>query len=338
MFGKEQTLNLMHLLESTLVEDYVALTSLVETTKLCNSFKNVLANDNTVVEDLHGNFLIVGDLHGNFVDLIYIVKKYGMPRKDFSYIFLGDYVDRGLQSIETYMYLMCLKILFPNNIILLRGNHEFEKLTSVYGFLEECKEMMGDVEGRIFYDLLVSTFPYLPLAAILPNRIFACHGGISSHINKIADLRNICRYEITKFTDNKIVCDLVWGDPRNFNDISPTRPSQRGLGEEFSLKKTKEFLENNNLSSIIRAHEACDEGFEQSQVDEKGTLLCLTVFSSSNYCDDRNMGAVALLEDNGNIVLDTFSNSFYEQSEDEFDEKDLQLTALYPVEAVGYVY
>lgn len=299
-------------------DEYVP--NLEQIKNLCEQFKSVLEPEPTLIENLTGNFLVVGDLHGNFHDLNYIMKKYGEPSWKLKFLFLGDYVDRGFNSIETMLYLMCLKILYPQYVYMIRGNHEFFNICKVYGFWDECIERLGMSDGVFVFNHINQTFPYIPLAAILPNRIFAVHGGISSKIQTLEEIREIDRFSLTRDTQNQIASDLLWGDPRNLPEGVLTTPSERGLGENYSAKKAKEFLENNYLTAIIRAHEACQDGFANSLVDECGNVICWTVFSASNYCNMNNPAAIAHINTKGRVTFDRFDSTSNDVFEEEINE------------------
>ncbi|EAY13988.1 Ser/Thr protein phosphatase, putative [Trichomonas vaginalis G3] len=305
---------------------------------LCTLFKEQLKLENTLVENLHGNFIVVGDLHGNFQDLYHIITKYGLPSSSVKYLFLGDYVDRGEKSLEVYIYLMCLKILYPKFITLIRGNHEYTITCKEYGFLDECISRLGVMRGPAVFKMINDTFPYLPLAAILPNKIFCVHGGISSNVNTLDDIRNINRFEIDTWGKSVIATDLTWGDPRYLKNGVMTESSDRGLGERYSLAKAKRFLYDNELTSIIRAHEVCEGGWEKSLVDCKGNILCMTVFSAANYCGLENHASVLAVDNTGGISIDVFdSNGDEIRCNDTFEFGPIDLNLLIPPEEEIYL-
>ncbi len=107
--------------------------------------------------------------------------KKGGQLPDTKYLFLGDYVDRGKQSLESILYLFALKIKYPNNIYLLRGNHECSTINRIYGFYDECKRKFSLRVWKGFSEC----FNHLPVAAVIEKRIFCTHGGISPSLNNI---------------------------------------------------------------------------------------------------------------------------------------------------------
>ena len=116
----------------------------------------------------NGNYIIVGDIHGNLHDLLRIFRLYGYPPAQ-KYIFLGDYVDRGEFSIDVITMLLVLYNSYPDNITLIRGNHEFTEINSVYGFQAECMERFGD---NGIFKLFNEAFEFLPIACILNEEVF----------------------------------------------------------------------------------------------------------------------------------------------------------------------
>lgn len=128
---------------------------------------------------------ILGDLHGNFKDLQLFSKSFwnmGIDMSPANFVFLGDYVDRGPHSLETATYLFCLKVLHPDRVFLLRGNHEFESSNgdSYYRpcFLDNCEALLGKKIGKTIWKQFNEAFEWMPIAATIDDRIFCCHGGI----------------------------------------------------------------------------------------------------------------------------------------------------------------
>ncbi|CAA9988989.1 serine/threonine protein phosphatase 5, putative [Plasmodium knowlesi strain H] len=222
---------------------------------------------------------ICGDIHGQFYDLLNIMKINGYPSETNSYLFNGDFVDRGSFSVEVIIFLFLAKLTFPNNVHLTRGNHETDNMNKLYGFLGELQEKYDEKMHALFSD----SFKFLPLAYVLNDTIFICHGGIPSKTDTtLEDIEKIDRN--TEPMDEGIMTDLLWSDP---NEEKGFKPSKRGIGFSFGTDITESFLKRNNLSLIIRSHEVRDEGYS---IEQNGMLY--TVFSAPNYCDImKNKGA-----------------------------------------------
>ncbi len=131
---------------------------------------------------------IVGDVHGQFYDLLKILEMGGSPAEH-KYLFLGDYVDRGCFSVEVLLLLYAIKLNHPKNLLLLRGNHESRQMTSFFNFRQECL-VKYDQE---VYELVMDSFDRMPLCCVLNNNFFAVHGGVSPHLQSLADLDRIKR-------------------------------------------------------------------------------------------------------------------------------------------------
>ena len=240
--------------------------------------KNILMSEKPVV-NVTTNVVIVGDIHGNILDLFRIFSKNGYPPMT-KYLFLGDYVDRGDCSLDVIVLLFIMKAMFPNHITLLRGNHEFPKVNSIYGFRQNIENAYGNDK---LWEEFNDAFRYLPLCAILEDKIFCVHGGISDSISL-----NILQSLKFPLDENHLIDILVWSDPSDC--IIATAENSRGKGVQFGYKPTFRFLDSNNLFLIIRGHE-CVNGFRYN-LDQ----LVLTIFSSSNYSAKGNPCGYAIID------------------------------------------
>lgn len=243
---------------------------------------------------------IIGDIHGQFEDLLKLLGKEFDPEKE-KYLFLGDYVDRGPNSVEVITFLLCCKILHNNNIILLRGNHETGEISQIYGFKEEITSKFGRVD--LYNDFVDKIFSYLPLAAEVSERIFCVHGGLSQHLkNKQEnansnDLESIFKnlgitLPLNNPNEKDVVQDLLWADP------SPERNgytnSERGTSYTFGRDVVNLFLEEHKYDLICRAHQVVDNGFDFPFFPDQ---IVITIFSAPNYCDEFNNKAAMLIVD-----------------------------------------
>jgi serine/threonine-protein phosphatase PP1 catalytic subunit len=237
---------------------------------------------------VNGTTHIFGDIHGQYADLLKFLDITGLPPKT-KLIFLGDYVDRGDYSIEVVALLFALKIKFPTNVYLIRGNHECAEINKEYGFLDECIERFGDT-GKKLWEVINNTLHILPLALILNNAVFCVHGGISPELKSVNDILNCARG--TCIPEDGLLCDLTWSDPKS-RQKSEWVDNNRGVSYTFNEKALKTFLDNSGLQMVCRAHQVVKNGYEFYH----GQLI--TVFSAPNYCGDvGNNGAVMVMNEN----------------------------------------
>ena len=231
---------------------------------------------------------ICGDIHGQFYDLLQLFELGGYPPEK-NYLFLGDYVDRGKQSIETICLLFAYKIKYPENFFLLRGNHECSSVNRMYGFYDECKRRYSVKLWKNFID----SFNCLPIAAVIDDTIFCCHGGLSPELIFVNQIKNIIRP--TDVPEYGMLCDILWSDPNeNENMKEYFGFNERGISVTFSKKSLQNFLSDNNLELLCRAHQVVEEGYEFF-----GNNKCVTVFSAPNYCGMfDNSGAMMVVDEN----------------------------------------
>ncbi|KAG8838321.1 3',5'-cyclic-nucleotide phosphodiesterase (PDEase) (3':5'-CNP), partial [Serendipita sp. 411] len=237
---------------------------------------------------------ICGDIHGQYYDLVqFMTSAFGGNPMKTNYLFLGDYVDRGSFSVECLLWLFALKIVNPTSINLLRGNHESKHLTNYFTFRLECTRKYS---GRI-YDAFLETFRTMPLAAIVDNKFFCVHGGIGPDLHMISDIEKINRF--VEVPTKGVMCDLLWADPAPpGSDQLPGRPlflhnSVRGCSHYYTYDAVCKFLDDNNLLTMIRAHEVQEEGYSIQKYTTKEWPSVITIFSAPNYVDAYgNKGAV----------------------------------------------
>lgn len=187
-----------------------------------------------------------GDIHGQYQDLLRLFEYGGYPPSA-NYLFLGDYVDRGKQSLETICLLLAYKIRYPSKIYLLRGNHEDAKINRIYGFYDECKRRFNVRLWKVFTDC----FNCLPVAALIDEKILCMHGGLSPDLDNLNQIREIQRP--TEIPDSGLLCDLLWSDPDQ--KIEGWADSDRGISCTFGADKVAEFLDKNDLDLICRGHQ-----------------------------------------------------------------------------------
>jgi len=257
---------------------------------LCELAKISLLEQPTLLE-IESPVNICGDIHGQYSDLLRLFEIGGFPpfRK---YLFLGDYVDRGDNSLEVICLLLTYKVKYPDHFFILRGNHEDRKINRMYGFYAECDRRLGDHSFKL-YKLLNSVFNCIPLAGVVNNRYFCCHGGIGPELKNLQQIRNIHRP--VAIPNDGLICDLVWSDPDTTiaewekQDEPDTNPKHRGQGFLFGVNVLTEFLDNNKLTMIFRAHQVKQNGYEFF-----GNRRLVTVFSAPNYNHQyHNYGAIA---------------------------------------------
>uniref|UniRef100_A0A8P4G1U8 Serine/threonine-protein phosphatase n=1 Tax=Dicentrarchus labrax TaxID=13489 RepID=A0A8P4G1U8_DICLA len=272
-----------HLTKEGRLEEAVAL-------RIIDEGAAILRQERTML-DIEAPVTVCGDIHGQFFDLMKLFEVGGSPANT-RYLFLGDYVDRGYFSIECVLYLWSLKILYPKTLFLLRGNHECRHLTEYFTFKQECKIKYSEQ----VYDSCMEAFDCLPLA-----------------IHTLDDIKKLDRFkEPPAFGP---MCDLLWADP--LEDFGNEKTQEyfghntvRGCSYFYSYPAVCEFLQTNNLLSIIRAHEAQDAGYRMYRKSQTtGFPSLITIFSAPNYLDVYNNKAAVLKYENNVMNIRQFNCS-----------------------------
>merc|ERR1711933_172863 len=171
---------------------------------LCLRSRDLLMGQPMMLE-LTAPIKIVGDVHGQYYDLLRLFEYGGFP-PDSNYIFLGDYVDRGKQSLETICLLLAYKAKYPENFFVLRGNHECASINRLYGFFDECKRRFAN--GCKLWKTFGDVFNVMPVCAVVNDRIICMHGGLSPELTDLDQIRQLPRP--ISVPDSGILCDLLW--------------------------------------------------------------------------------------------------------------------------------
>lgn len=275
---------------------------------LCRQVKDILSEEPRLLK-LKSPMYILGDIHGNYRDLVCFEKalwRMGPLLTPASFLFLGDYVDRGEFGIEVISYLFAQKILATSKFFLLRGNHELRSVQEMFSFKTECLTKFGESVGGQLWEAINDCFDVMPIAATVDDKIFCVHGGIPTpeRDGGLIDAINKVPVPLKHAEEESpMAWDIMWSDPVSLDVLTPEiitelkeksgfiANSRRGTAHFFSCDALLSFLERNGLTHVIRAHEVQEAGF---QVQQQGKLL--TVFSSSHYCGGSNEAACVLAD------------------------------------------
>lgn len=258
---------------------------------------------------------VFGDIHGNFHDLRYYERELwpnGPHKAKVSFVFLGDLVDRGHHSLEVVLYLFCCKLMSRRNtFVLIRGNHELRAIQQAFTFHRECIDKLGPSLGASVWANINKCFDSMPVAALIDQHIFCCHGGIPMSSQSIKDINNVPCPLSDPENQSPLAWELMWNDPltngvfgemaellrlqsgtKAFTALKGFLPNnKRGTAYYFSETAALKFMEQNGLSHVIRAHECLPTGYTLHSNQK-----LITVFSSSKYCGGNNDAACVLVE------------------------------------------
>ncbi|KAK0390351.1 hypothetical protein QR680_019314 [Steinernema hermaphroditum] len=263
-----------------------------ELVQLASDVRDIVSQEPSLLE-VKAPCVIVGDIHGQYLDLHRIMAMFDTERNAShepnltKFLFLGDYIDRGPDSLDCITLLCVLKMIRPKRYNMLRGNHETQAINRVYGFFDEINRKIGNAEEafevwRAFNDL----FAVLPLAAVVSKRILCMHGGISPKLQSLDDIRAIKR-PLDEPNQVELACDLLWADP--MTDFAGFKHNHvRGVSVYFGEDAILQVLEKLQLQLVVRAHQMMMNGYG---------FFCkrklVTVFSAPRYYPDKpNRGAV----------------------------------------------
>jgi diadenosine tetraphosphatase ApaH/serine/threonine PP2A family protein phosphatase len=222
------------------------------------------------------NLAVISDLHGDSYSLFRILDEINyekfLSRPKNKLVFLGDYVDRGSDSVSV-IYAVChLKHAYPDSVVLMRGNHESpaEFPFPSHDLPYRIKERFGN-NGRDVYGRLLSMFKLLTLATVVPDRLLLVHGGLPTEDAVIANFHKAIPTAQDSHVHSRVLEELLWNDPRRLDGAPGWEPSRRGIGRHFGSGITRRWLNATNTKAIVRGHEPC-QGF---RLDHDDTIMTL---------------------------------------------------------------
>jgi len=270
-------------------------------TLFCNTACKILAVQPTLV-DASAPCKVFGDIHGQFRDLLLFFRAFGAPDEHDApnFVFNGDFVDRGEHQLEVIGLLLALKVLLPEKVWLVRGNHEDRYMSKRYGFQDECRRRLGG-DGPKLFELFHKTFSLLPLACVVAKRVLVVHGGIGDGQWTLADLQAVKRPlgdDHLQDPDKAWIWNLMWSDPIEDDDdreggVFGVHESPRGgISTQFGWNVTKMFCARNGLSLVVRSHQSKADSLGFDIMHEN---LLIRVFSARDYEGHGNDGSVLLI-------------------------------------------
>lgn len=258
---------------------------------------------------------VVGDLHGQLWDFHHMLGLAGYPSPDNSFVFNGDFVDRGPWSVEVMFSLLAFKLWHPKNVFLNRGNHESEMANTFYGFFGELEVKYEKKMTGLFAELFRAT----PLCHVINGEVFVVHGGIPGPDPRVwwkgidnqisfdgrqiqislEEIENSNRFMEPNPAENPLMVDLLWSDPKGKDGYGPSGRMSSGI-YLFGPDVSRNFMQYNGLKMTLRSHEVKAVGY---RYDHDGAFPLVTVFSAPNYVDKAgNMAAVAVMENRGGML------------------------------------
>ena len=273
--------------------------------ELIKEVKPLLEKDHSLIR-IRSPCKVFGNIHGVYDDLMRYFESFGNPSDDnqmgdinvMQYIFLGDFCDRGLYSLEVILLLFALKIKYPDFIYLIRGHHEDKNINEKYGLGDECQErLLDDIQNPLsIFSNINKAFDLLPFGVLVDNNILLIHGGIGSSINSLDDIENIKRpiniEHSPSNTSQLNIIDLLWSEySDNIENIEVNNErdkNKNGFIVKYGKERLNKFLTDNKINLLITAHQFVKEGFTTYNNDR-----ILTVFSATNYMDKyKNIGGM----------------------------------------------
>ena len=237
---------------------------------LCGECVKILENETSLIK-IDAPVTIIGDLHGQFFDLLQFIDLGDFPSNT-QYLFLGNYINKGKNSVETLTLLLAYKVRFPEQVWLLRGNHETLEMARSQGFFHECASKYS----QEMWSKFITVFKYLPIAAIVSDRIFCVHSGLSPLLNDLSQISQLKKP--MDVGDSGLVHDLLSSQPSKANNGF----CETEKGVSYGMDVVDEFLKKYGFDLMIRGNQLVDPGFKFPFMPNK---CLLTLFSAPDFCN-----------------------------------------------------
>jgi predicted phosphodiesterase len=261
------------------------------------------------INSLQG-LVVISDLHGDSKSLFRILSEINYPQFLSNalnkLVFLGDYIDRGSESVNILYTLCCLKSAYPESVILMRGNHEapVELPFSPHDFPQEMKDRFGH-RWREIYKRLLSLFTQLTLVTLIRHKLFLVHGGVPTEDGAITNFRKSLAFAQNNSVHSRVFEELLWNDPWPINEKQGQGKPRRGFGSYFGPDITLRWLQASETKAIVRGHEAC-HGFKL----DHGNMI-LTLFSCMEAYPNFKAAYIKLSVIHLDSIKDAKDLSFY---------------------------
>ena len=226
------------------------------------------------------NLVIISDLHGDSNSLFRILSeinyKQFLSKELNKLVFLGDYIDRGSDSLSILYSVCYLKSTYPDSVILMKGNHEApaEFPFSPHDFPYEVEDRFGNRWREIYKDIL-SMFTMLTLATVVKHKLLLVHGGLPTQEAAAENFRESIAFAHERQVRNSVLEEILWNDPRQIDENKGQERSRRGLGRYFGPNVTRTWLQATGTKAVIRGHEPC-QGFRLDHDNMIMTLFSCT--------------------------------------------------------------
>ncbi len=232
------------------------------------------------------NLVIISDLHGDSKSLFRILSeinyKQFLSKELNKLVFLGDYIDRGSDSLSILYSVCYLKSTYPDSVIVMRGNHEApaEFPFSPHDFPYDIEERFGN-RWREIYKEILSLFKLMTLASLIRHKLLLVHGGLPTKEGAAENFRESIEFAHESQVRNSVLEEILWNDPRQIEENKGQENLIRGLGRYFGPSVTRTWLQATGTKAVIRGHEPC-QGFRLDHDNLIMTLFsCADVYPNS---------------------------------------------------------